>query len=62
MPNDREAELKQVKADSKSDRPPPKRDQSMTGGERAETPLEREERVREKSKPKEPPIIESDVT
>lgn len=39
-----------------------KRDHTMTGGERAETPEERGERLREKNKPKEAPIIQSDVT
>jgi hypothetical protein len=34
----------------------------MTGGERGETPQEKNERVEEKKKPKEAPIIESDVT
>lgn len=38
------------------------RDPTMTGGERAETPEEKHKRAEEQKKPKEAPIIESDVT
>ncbi|HWI55967.1 MAG TPA: hypothetical protein VNZ22_01985 [Bacillota bacterium] len=62
MPNDLEAEVKKVEAKSKSERPQPPRDPTLTGGERAETPAEKNERKRRKRQPKEPPIIQKDVT
>lgn len=62
MPNDIEAEVKHVHAKSKADAKRLRRDPSMTGGEKAETPAEKENRHREKLKPKEPPIIQKDVT
>lgn len=39
-----------------------RRDPTMTGGEKAETPEERRDRLEEKARPKEPPIIQKDVT
>lgn len=60
MHDELESEVTRVK--SKSDRPKEKRDPSLTGGERGETPEESHTREQDKPQPKEPPIIQKDVT
>lgn len=62
MRPDLESESKRVVPSREPAPPTERRDPSMTGGERAETPQEREERREEKTKPKEPPIIQKEVT
>lgn len=58
---ERESEVKSVgKKGAKQGSPP--RDPTMTGGERAETPEEKARNKRERERPKEPPIIQKDVT
>lgn len=56
--NHNEADVKSIKAKKKSDPKQIKRDPTMTGGEKAETPVEREERERRAREPKEAPIIQ----
>lgn len=58
MSKDFEAELKRVEADAKSHPHRVRRDPSMTGGERAETPAEKTERRKAKAKPPRAPIIQ----
>ncbi len=62
MPNDHEAELKKVEGNSKTDSRRLRRDPSLTGGERAETPNEKAALEREKRRPKQPPIIQRDAS
>jgi len=57
---ERETEVRKIGGKARGKTPP--RDPSLTGGERAETPEEKERARREKEKPKEAPIIQSDVT
>ncbi len=60
MPNDLEAELKSVEGASKEHPEELKHDPNLTGGERAETPGEKQRRPRRKDN--EPPIIQKDVS
>lgn len=57
-----QAEVKRVKPGSHEKLPLQRRDPTMTGGERAETPQEKTDRRNENAKPKEAPIIQKDVT
>jgi hypothetical protein len=58
MPKDVESEVKRVKPSPKPDPSQLRRDPSLTGGERAETPAEKTARKSRPKKPVEPPIIE----
>ncbi len=58
MPNDLEAELKRVEARSKTEPSRLRRDPTLTGGERAETPVEKAHRKKRARKPRQPPIIQ----
>ncbi|HVV00768.1 MAG TPA: hypothetical protein VHH88_05360 [Verrucomicrobiae bacterium] len=57
MPNDREAELKKIESKSKA-HPTERRDATMTGGEKAETKAEEQNRKHEQSRRREAPIIQ----
>lgn len=58
MPNDFEAELKRVEGRSKAHPEKLRRDSTMTGGERGETPAEKSGRKKRARKPKQPPIMQ----
>jgi hypothetical protein len=61
MPQNVISEVKTVRG-KKSGAGLNRRDKTMTGGERAETPREKAERKHRKQHPPEPPIIQKDVT
>jgi hypothetical protein len=54
------SEVKTIR--SKPDPDAVRRDPNLAEGECAETPKERKQREQENARPKEPPIIQSDVT
>jgi hypothetical protein len=61
MDKNLESEVKTVKPKTRANRAR-RRDPTLTGGERAETPQEKQERERRAREPKEAPIIQKDVT
>jgi hypothetical protein len=61
--NERESEIKHIQGgnpEGPAAKPP--RDPNLAGGERVQTPEEKEKARRDRDRPKEPPIIQKDVT